>query len=204
MQPVAPATHLGFEVGADRKLANWQQITSYFHRIAEQSDRILVEEIGRSTEGRPMLLSIISAPANLARLDYYRAIQEQLADPRKLTEEQATALLAEGKTICLLTCSIHASEVGAAQMSMELAYDLITQDDPVTQQILENVILLLVPSLNPDGLDLVVKWYEESLGKPYEGILLPELYQKYAGHDNNRDWFMANLVETRLVHRENP
>ncbi len=199
LQPVAPAAHLGFEVGADRKLANWQQITSYFYRIAEQSDRILVEEIGRSTEGRPMLLVTISAPANLARLDYYRSIQEQLADPRRLTEEQAAALIEEGKTICLLTCSIHASEVGASQMSMELAYDLITQDDPVTHQILDNVIFLLVPSLNPDGLDLVVKWYEASLGKPYEGILLPELYQKYAGHDNNRDWFMANLVENRLV-----
>lgn len=196
---VAPATHLGFEVGADRKLANWQQITSYFYRLAEQSNRILVEEIGKSTEGRPMLLATISSPTNLERLDYYRSIQKQLADPRNLTEEHAVELIQQGKTICLITCSIHASEVGAAQMSLELAYDMLSQDDPVTHEILDNVIFLLVPSLNPDGLDLVAKWYDASLGKTYEGMLLPELYQKYAGHDNNRDWFMATLVENRLA-----
>lgn len=196
---VAPATHLGFGVGADGKLANWQQITSYFYRLADQSDRILVEEIGKSTEGRPMLLATISAPANLAHLDHYRSIQQQLADPRGLSEQQAAELIKQGKTICLITCSIHASEVGAAQMSLELAHDMVSQDDPVTQEILDNVIFLLVPSLNPDGLDLVVKWYEASLGEPYEGMLLPELYQKYAGHDNNRDWFMGTLVENRLA-----
>lgn len=196
---VAPATHLGFEVGTDLKLANWQQITSYFYRLAEQSNRILVEEIGKSTEGRPMLLATISAPTNLAQLEHYRSIQKQLADPRNLGEEQAADLIKQGKTVCLITCSIHASEVGAAQMSLELAYDMVSQNDAVTQEILDNVIFLLVPSLNPDGLDLVIKWYEASLGKAHEGMLLPELYQKYAGHDNNRDWFMATLVENRLA-----
>lgn len=196
---VAPATHLGFQVGADRKLANWQQISSYFHRLAEHSDRILVEEIGKSTEGRPMLLATISSPGNLEKLDYYRSIQERLADPRDLDATEASELIQQGKTICLITCSIHATEVGAAQMSLELAYDMVSQTDEVTQEILDNVIFLLVPSLNPDGLDLVIKWYEASLDKSYEGMLLPELYQKYAGHDNNRDWFMATLTENRHV-----
>lgn len=194
-----PATHLGFPVGADRQLADWQQITSYFQQLATESDRILLEEFGQSTEGRPLLLATISAPANLAKLDHYRAIQAQLADPRGLDAEEAADLVKQGKTICLITCSVHASEVGASQMSLELAYDMATKDDETTQQILENVIFLLVPSLNPDGLDLVNRWYKASLGKTYEGLLLPELYQKYAGHDNNRDWFMANLVENRLT-----
>ncbi len=196
---ISPEAHLGFPVGADRKLANWQQVMSYFYRLAEQSDRIIVEEIGRSTEGRPMILATISHPDNLANLDYYRQIQQQLADPRGLDEAKAKELVEQGKTICLITCSIHASEVGATQMSMELAYDMATQNDAVTQEILHNVIFLLVPSLNPDGLDIVVKWYEASLGTKYEGMLLPELYQKYAGHDNNRDWFMATQAENRVA-----
>lgn len=194
-----PAAHLGFQVGADYKLADWRQITEYFYHLAERSDRILVEEIGKSTEGRPMLLATISASPNLEKLDYYRNIQAQLADPRGLTRERAQQLVAEGKTICLITCSVHASEVGAAQMSMELAYDMLTKDDSVTQEILENVIFLFVPSLNPDGLDMVKEWYDSSLGTSYEGMMMPKLYQKYAGHDNNRDWFMATLVENRLA-----
>lgn len=194
-----PEKHLGFPVGADRQLANWEQIVSYFHKLGELSDRILVEEIGKSTEGRPFLLVTVTASSNHANLDYYRQIQQKLADPRSLGEEEAEQLIAQGKTICLITCSIHATEVGAAQMSMELAYDLATREDAETKEILSNVIFLLVPSLNPDGLDLVVDWYTRSLGTRYEGMLLPELYQKYTGHDNNRDWFMATQVETQLA-----
>ncbi|MGI6357741.1 MAG: M14 family metallopeptidase [Bacillota bacterium] len=195
----SPEQHLGFPVGSDRRLANWEQIAGYFTLLAEQADCLQLEELGKSTEGRPFLLATISSPENLARLDHYRAIQARLADPRGLSEQEAAELIAEGKTICLITCSIHASEVGAAQMSMELAYDLVTRNDRETAEILDNVIFLLVPSLNPDGLDMVVDWYEQSLGTAYEGMMLPELYQKYTGHDNNRDWFMATQVETRLA-----
>ncbi len=195
----SPEKHLGFPVGADRKLANWTQIAAYFHLLSGQSDRLQVEELGTSTEGRPFLLATISSADNLANLEHYRRIQQRLADPRGLTPEEAQGLIKEGKTICLITCSIHASEVGAAQMSMDLAYDLATRDDAEAKEILQNVIFLLVPSLNPDGLDMVVNWYERSLGTKYEGTMLPELYQKYAGHDNNRDWFMATQAETRLA-----
>lgn len=195
----APEKHLGWPVGADRKLADWKQILGYFQLLAQQSDRLILEELGESTEGRPFVMAIISAAANLAQLDHYRQIQQQLADPRGLREEEAQRLIAQGKTICLVSCSIHATEVGAAQMSMELAYDLLSRDDAEVKEILNNVILLLVPSLNPDGLDLVVDWYRQTLGTPAEGSMPPKLYQKYAGHDNNRDWFMANLVENRLA-----
>lgn len=195
----SPEQHLGFPVGADRKLANWAQIESYFRLLAEQSDRLQVEELGKSTEGRPFVLATISSADNLAKLDYYQGIQQRLADPRGLSEEEASALAKAGKTICLITCSIHATEVGAAQMSMELAYDLATRDDAESKEILNNVIFLFVPSLNPDGLDLVANWYERSLGTSYEGTMPPELYQKYTGHDNNRDWFMATQIETQLT-----
>jgi hypothetical protein len=197
--PTSPAAHLGFEVGADRCLAGWERITSYFSTLASGSDRLVVQEYGRSTEGRPLILAIISSPANLADLDRLRGIQARLADPRGLAEAEADRLAAEGKTVVLITCGIHATEVGATQMSMELAYDLLTGDDERTAAILDNVILLLIPSLNPDGLDLVVNWYRRTLGTPCEGSTPPELYQKYAGHDNNRDWFMLTQAENRLT-----
>jgi len=155
--------------------------------------------MGESTEGRPFYYLCIASPETLADLDRYREIQVRLADPRGLTQEEAEDLVQRGKTIVMISCSIHATEVGAAQMSMELAYQLETGEDEKTREILDNVILLLVPSLNPDGLDLVVDWYKNTLGTPYEGSAPPFLYQKYAGHDNNRDWFMLNLVETRLT-----
>ncbi len=155
--------------------------------------------MGESTEGRPFFYLCISSPENLERLDELREIQGRLADPRDLSCDEGEKLAALGKTVVLISCSIHATEVGAAQMSMELAYDLETRDDPKIQEILDNVILILIPSLNPDGLDMVVEWYKKYLGTKWEGVTLPFLYQKYAGHDNNRDWFMLNLVENRLT-----
>ncbi len=155
--------------------------------------------MGESTEGRPFFYVCITSEENLKQLDRYREIHARLADPRGLDPEEAESLMAQSKTMVMISCSIHATEVGAAQLSTELAYELETSQDPKVLEILDNVILLLVPSLNPDGLDMVVDWYKKYLGTPYEGSQPPFLYQKYAGHDNNRDWFMLNLVENRLT-----
>jgi murein tripeptide amidase MpaA len=156
---VTPDDHLGFEPGAARKLAPWSQIAVYFQLLGARSPRVRTEVLGNSTEGRPFLLSTIASEETLARLDHFRAIQSDLADPRGVSAQRLRACLAEGKTVALVTCTIHATEVGATMMAMGLAHDLATKDDAETRQILDNVILLLVPSLNPDGWDLVYQWY---------------------------------------------
>ena len=195
-----PREHLGYEVGEDRKLAGWAEIAAYFEILDELSDRVQTIEIGRSTKDIPLLMSIISSPGNLECLEDYKEIQEQLADPRTVADDQeARRLIERGRAVVAVTCSIHATEVGASQMSMLLAHELATSQSADVQTILDNVILLLLPSVNPDGLIDVKEWYESTLGESYEGVMPPFLYQHYTGHDNNRDWFMFTQQETRLV-----
>lgn len=197
---LTPAEHLGFEVGADRKLAGWSEIVDYFEMLGELSDRVRTVEIGRSTKGNPSLMTVISSPENLRRLEEFKEIQQWLADARIIEDESAAeGLIARGRAVVAITCSIHATEVGATQMSMLLAHELATGQSAVTQEILDNVILLLLPCVNPDGLVDVKEWYESTLGESYEGVMPPFLYQHYTGHDNNRDWFMFTQQETRLV-----
>ncbi len=195
-----PRDHLGFEVGADRKLADWPEIVDYFEMLAKSSDRVQLSELGKSTEGAPLIMATISAPETIASLDRYRDIQAKLADPRTIADgDEAESLIAEGKTVVLVTCSIHATEVGATQMSMLVGHRLATSDDETVREILDNVIFLLVPCLNPDGLTMVKDWYDSTLGTYYEGANPPFLYNTYTGHDNNRDWFMFTQAETRLA-----
>jgi len=147
-------------------------------------------------------VAFISARENILALPKYKEIQQQLADPRKVTQNlQRDRLLANGKAVVTISCSIHSTEIVASQMSMQLAYELATAQDPDTREILQNTILLLIPSPNPDGIDIVADWYRKTLGTPYEGREPPELYHHYAGHDDNRDWFMLNLKETQLITR---
>ena len=197
---LTPSEHLGFEVGEDRKLAGWAEIAGYFEMLDELSDRVQIIEIGRSTKDNPFLMAIISSPENLASLKEYKRIQARLADARTIADDdEAEGLIARGRAVVAITCSIHATEVGASQMSMLLAHELATGQGEDARAILDNVILLLVPSANPDGLIDVKRWYESTLGESYEGVMPPFLYQKYTGHDNNRDWFMFTQQETRLV-----
>ncbi|MDQ3806304.1 MAG: M14 family metallopeptidase, partial [Acidobacteriota bacterium] len=205
----APEDVLGFRPGDDRKLAAWSEIVEYFRRLDAASDRVKFEELGRTTLGAPFVLATISAPENLARLDEFKEIQRQLADPRRLgpdADRAAARLIARGKTIVLVTCGVHSTEVGSTLSSALIAHRLASSDEPEVQKILREVIVLLVPSLNPDGVDIVKRWYDRTLGTPYEGTSPPELYHKYVGHDNNRDWYAFTQVETRLtvarVHNE--
>src|SRR5689334_12342898 len=198
----SPKSVLGFTPGDDRTIAGWSQITDYFERLDRASDRVLVQTLGQSTLKRPLIVAFISARENILALPKYKEIQQQLADPRKITENlQRDRLLANGKVVVAISCSIHSTEIVASQMSMQLAYELATAQDADTREILQNTILMLIPSPNPDGIDIVANWYRKTLGTPYEGREPPELYHHYAGHDDNRDWFMLNLKETQLITR---
>ena len=198
----SPKSVLGFTPGDDRTIADWSQITNYFEKLDRASDRVSVQTLGQSTLKRPLIVAFISSRENILALPKYKEIQQQLADPRKVTgNTQRDRLLADGKVVVTISCSIHSTEIVASQMSMQLAYELATAQDADTREILENTILLLIPSPNPDGIDIVANWYRKTLGTAYEGREPPELYHHYAGHDDNRDWFMLNLKESQLITR---
>lgn len=194
-----PEEFLGFKVGEDRKIADMHQIVDYFRMLDKESGRITVKEVGKTTEGNPFIATIITSEGNHKNLEKYRNYQQMLADPRKITDLEAEKIISDGKTVVMINCAIHATEVGAAQMSMELAYNLGTQNDKKTKEILDNVILILIPLHNPDGAQMVADWYKKNLGTEYEGSRMPWLYQKYVGHDNNRDWYMFTQAETQLT-----
>jgi murein tripeptide amidase MpaA len=199
-----PAEVLAFTPGDDRKLASWDQVVDYFQRLDAASDRVTFETLGATTMGKPFVMATISAPANLARLSEFKKIQDQLADPRTLgplatRDRKAAELIRRGKTVVLITCGIHSTEVGSYLSSMLIAHRLASSTEPEIQKILDNTIILLVPSLNPDGVDIVKNWYDKTLGTPFEGTDPPELYHKYTGHDNNRDWYAFTQAETQIT-----
>ncbi len=200
-QVPTPESVIGHPVGADYKLARWDRVSAYFDALGKASDRVQVTVTDRrTTEGRDFLVVAISSPENLKNIDRYKAMQARLSDPRKIAgDAERRDILDNAKATILVSCGLHSSEVSATQMSMELAYDLATRDDAEVREILEHCIIVLIPCVNPDGLDKIVDWYESNLGTPFEGAPMPWLYQKYAGHDNNRDWFMLNLVETQIL-----
>lgn len=195
----SPESFFGFRLGSDRKMARWDKIVDYFHVLASESDCIKVVDMGPSTEGNPFLLTIISSAANLKNLERQRQINNQLSDPRDLTEDAIKALVREGKAVVCQSMSLHASEIGGTQMAPELAYDLLARDNEDNRRILDEVIFLMVPCFNPDGEIYVTDWYNQMLGTEYEGTGTPYLYHKYAGHDNNRDAFAQNLIESRYM-----
>ncbi|MGD9589220.1 MAG: M14 family zinc carboxypeptidase [Pyrinomonadaceae bacterium] len=201
----APKDTLGFTPGDDRKLASWAQVVDYFKKLDAASDRMVFEEIGKTTMGAPFVYATVSSPANIRALEYYRGINDKLADPRIIQkmrakpDDVAKSLVKEGKTIVLITFGIHSTEVGSTLSSMLIAHRLTSSNEPEIKKILDNTIILLVPSLNPDGVDIVKNWYDKTLGTPYEGTTPPELYHKYVGHDNNRDWYAFTQVETQLT-----
>jgi len=197
--PVTPESHFGHRMGADFKVLDWDKVVGYFGALEKSSDRVRVREYGKTAYGRPMIVATIAAPETLRNLSKYQLIQKKLADPRLTPAEEAARLIAEGKTVVLITCTIHATEIASTHTAVEFAYKMATATDPKSLGILNNTIVMLVPSLNPDGLDIVTKWYRSTLNTPYEGTSPPELYQKYTGHDNNRDWYIFSQPETRAT-----
>jgi hypothetical protein len=195
-----PREVLGFEPGEDRKLADWSQITGYFKKLDASSGRVEVRELGQSTLKRPYIVAFISSEENIRNLAQIRENQRKLADPRLIADAaERERLIATTPAIVAITCSIHSTEIVASQMAMELAYRLASEQSKATKQILDNTVLILVPAVNPDGIDIVTSWYRKTVGTKYEGTSPPELYHHYTGHDNNRDWFMLTQIETQLL-----
>jgi hypothetical protein len=194
-----PASIIGFEPGDDRKLPSWQQVTDYFSAIDRASDRVQVRTLGKTVQGRPFIVAFISDPGNLASLERYRGIQRKLADPRLRGPNELESLLDQGKNVILITSSIHSTEVGGFLTPLVLADRLVRGNSAEVQSILQNTIVMLVPSQNPDGVDIVGSWYRSTLGTPAEGSGPPELYHYYTGHDNNRDWYAFTQPETRYT-----
>ncbi len=196
--PPSPKEHFGFDPGDDYKLAGYEEIVSYFRKLAASSDRIRLVQFGTSSEGRPMYGAFLSDAANLRQLDRWRDINRRLALGLAAPDE-ARRLAAEGKAIVWIDSGLHATEVAPVQHAPHLAWRMVTGEDEETRRIRANVILIQVPVINPDGLEMTASWYAKNVGTTYEIAPLPGLYQKYSGHDNNRDYFMYNLAETRHV-----
>jgi hypothetical protein len=198
--PPSPASVLGFEPGTERRLVEWDTIVRYFNALAASTNRIQVRELGKTTNGAPFIAAFISSPANLRRLNALRAAQARLSDPRTLTDSTAAArLLAQTPTFVLITSGVHSTEVGGSLSPLEIAWRLVSAPTAEERMILDRTVLLLVPSMNPDGVTIVARWYQQTLGTAAEGSGPPELYHHYVGHDDNRDWYAFSQVETQLV-----
>lgn len=196
-----PISVLGHNPGDDFYLADYEETVRYFHALAAAApDRMKIFTVGKSTQGKDIELAVISSAQNLAKLDESKEIAGRLAHATDLTDEQALQLARTSKVIVHIDGGLHADEVAGPQHTMVLAYKLLSaQNDPQIDAILDNVILVLWPTLNPDGQDMVVHWYRKNLGTKYEVAPMPWLYQEYVGHDNNRDGYMMNMKEEQVV-----
>src|SRR4051794_23128667 len=196
----SPEQFIGFKTGTDNKLARWDRVVEYMRSVAAASDRVRLRELGKSTDGNPFIMLEVASPETLKNLDRYKQYERKLyfqngaPAPRERDE-----IFRQGKVVVLVGCSIHATEVGPTQTALDLVHHLATDDSPATRKILDNVILLLVPSLNPDGQILVTDWFNRNLGTPYESSPLPVLYHPYAGHDNNRDMYVFTQRESQFM-----
>lgn len=197
----SPKSHFGFDIGDDYQLANYTQTEAYFKKLAETSKRVKLVDIGKTEEGRSQYMLVVSSPENLKKLDRYKEISQQLAHA-EITKEQAKALAQEGKAVVWIDGGLHATEVVGAHQLIQTAYEFASKTDAETLRILDNVIILFTHA-NPDGQELVSDWYmREKDPKKRTTSGLPRLYEKYAGHDNNRDFFMLNLKETQNMGRQ--
>jgi hypothetical protein len=196
-----PKEEFGFNFGDDYQLANYKQISAYWHKLARQSNRIVVQEIGKTAEGRPHLMATVTSPENHKNLARYKEISRRLALAEGLTDEQARALAKEGKAVVWIDGGLHASEVLGAQQLGEMVYQMVSRTDEETMRFLNDVIILFVHA-NPDGNDLVADWYNRNPAPEQRSMSgLPRLYQKYIGHDNNRDFFASTQPETENINR---
>jgi hypothetical protein len=195
-----PESVLGFRPGADYKLATYDQSVDYFKKVAASSKYVKVVEAGKTSQGRTMYYALVSTPDNLAKVDRYREIARRLAHPQGLTNAEARKLAHDGKAFVHIDGGLHSTEVAGPQHTPQLLYDLVSKaNEPDTKAILRNVVVMLWPTINPDGQQMVAEWYMKNVGTPYELSGLPRLYQEYVGHDNNRDAYMLNMIESRVL-----
>ncbi|MBM3783573.1 MAG: hypothetical protein FJW30_04390 [Acidobacteria bacterium] len=192
----APKDHLGYEPGADYKLADYNDIITYFQKLEQASPRIRLQQYGRTSSGKPMYVALISSEENLRNLAKYKEMNRRMA-LGLAAKDEAESIAKQGKVFVWIDAGMHSSEAACPQGSPELAYRMVTGENEELRRIRDKVILVHVPVTNPDGQDMIAHWFRKNVGTPYQEASLPELYQKYAGHDNNRDWYMFNLEETR-------
>jgi hypothetical protein len=198
--PPTPDSVFGFRPGADYKLATYDQSVEYFRKVAAASKYVRLVDAGKTTQGRTMYFALVSSPDNLAKIDRYRDIARRLAHPQGLTEGEARQLARDGKAFVHIDGGLHATEVAGPQHTPLLLYDLVSRaNDADIKAILDNVVVMLWPTINPDGQQMVAEWYMKNVGTPYELSGLPRLYQEYVGHDNNRDAYMLNMIESRVM-----
>jgi hypothetical protein len=194
-----PESVLGHKPGDDFYLATYDDALGYFRKVAASSDRIKLVQVGKTSQGRDWYIAFISNPENLAQLDHYKDLSRRLALARGINEAQARQMSRDMKPIIHIDGGLHATEVANAQHTIQLGYDLVASEDLEYKTIRENLIVELWFSINPDGQNITANWYRENLGTPYEVSPLPVLYQEYVGHDNNRDGYMLNMIESRVV-----
>ena len=195
----SPEEHFGHIVGADRTLIPYPDVLAYLELVAASSDRVSIEEAGTSTLGNRMPVVVLTSSANQARLDEIREQSRQIAKPDGLTPEASRQLIENGVAVALVTCTIHSTEVGSTQMTTEFVYEFATTEDPERLAWMDDAVLLLMPSINPDGQIMIADWYEKWLGTEYEGGRMPWLYHHYVGHDNNRDFYALTQKESQVV-----
>ncbi|HEY5473464.1 MAG TPA: M14 metallopeptidase family protein, partial [Candidatus Limnocylindrales bacterium] len=197
---VTPEKFLGFPVGADNKLARWDKIVEYMQLAAAASPRVQVRELGKTTQGNAFISVEISSPETMGHLERFKQLQRKLYfQGGAPTAPERDDIFRSGKAVVAVTCNIHSTEIGASQMVLELVHRLATDESPLVRKILDNVILVLVPSLNPDGQIMVVDWFNKNLGTEFETSAMPYLYHPYVGHDNNRDMYMFTQKESQLT-----
>lgn len=194
-----PDDYFKKKIGDDRVLIHYDNIVKYMEYLGNNSDRIKTVNEGMSTKGNPMILSFVSSVDNLKNLSELIEINKKLANPDRLNKAEKDELVSKGKVFILITGTIHSTEIASSQMMMMLAHKYATEESPEIKHILNNTVIMLMPSINPDGNIMVTEWYEKYLGTEFEGGPLPYLYHHYAGHDTNRDFFMLNLKETKVV-----
>ncbi len=195
----SPVDFFGFKPGTSSKLCSWPDIKTYLQLLDKESARVVYQDIGPTVLGDRQIMAIVSSEENIANLEYYKMIQKKLADPRGLSQTEIEALESQAKAVYLVGGSIHSTEIGGVHAILNAIFTYAITEDKELEEVLDDVIMLFVPSLNPDGHVMVVDWYSKYLGTKYEGTAPPYLYHYYTGHDNNRDWFMFNLPESRNV-----
>ncbi|TVP74073.1 MAG: peptidase M14 [Gemmatimonadales bacterium] len=194
-----PADVIGFELGSDYMLADLDQLYDYYRVLADASPRVEMEEIGQSVRGEPLYLLYISSEENLAQLDRWQEIAERMARARDLSEEEARELAREGRAIVWIDAGIHSAEVATPQHGPLLAHHMATSESEEVRRIRDDVVMLLMPMINPDGHRIMVDWYRDVARTPFEFTNTPEVWHEYVGHDLNRDWFMIRQEETRHI-----
>ncbi len=197
IQVPSPEEFFGFEMGADRKLARWDKLVEYYQLLGHQSPRLEVIDMGPTTLGNPFLALYFSSPENLNQLEQLRQLNLKLSDPRGVPDNEIEAAIELGKAVVVQSMCLHSTEVASSQTAAELAYDTVVRNDTEMQRILDNVISIMIPCFNPDGEIMVTDWYNDTVGTDFEGSPPPGLYHHYIGHDNNRDAFMQNTVESQ-------